>query len=154
MIGKFLFNNAGLKFLSLIIAIFVWLYANAEIETVRMQDASAYKMVVKRIPIKVEIAGEVPAGYEIDKAGIRIRPADSVVIGPDYFLTKILSLSTVPIEINDLTQTFHKKVPIKQVSSNVEIMDSYVTLTIPVRKIIQAPPVVENNTVPTQLNNQ
>ena len=60
----------------------------------------------KRVPVKADLQGAVPEGYEVDK--VTCTPASVLLQGPRQRLDEIEFVRTVPIDLEDRVRSFKK----------------------------------------------
>ena len=60
----------------------------------------------KQVPVKADLQGTVPEGYEVDK--VECNPASVLLQGPRQRLDEIESVRTAPIDLEDRVRSFKK----------------------------------------------
>lgn len=59
------------------------------------------KLIQKKIPIKAEINGKPPQGFEL--VSVRLDPPSLSITGPQSIISEEVSVTTVPIDVSNLT---------------------------------------------------
>lgn len=133
-----------LKILALVAAVFTYLYARSDMESMKntFTDPSykLLKLTAKRLPLKVRLATEPPDGYRLVESGIFANPDSLVVIGPEALLEDASSAETALIDVSESTKTLSKRIPIESVSGVHLAGEPYlVEVTVPIERIEPAP---------------
>lgn len=71
--------------------------------TVRVENE-----IKKIVPIQLSLSGKPAKGFKVVKAGVK--PSRVSLIGPESTLVAIENISTKPIDINGLAESFNKKI--------------------------------------------
>jgi YbbR domain-containing protein len=129
-----------LKLLALAAAVFTYLYAHNEMDTIKQQFSDpSYKLLrltAKKLPLKVRLATEPPDGYRLVEGGVVSEPSQILVIGPQALLEDASSVETALIDVGETTKTVTKKIPVESVSGIHLAGDPYfVDVTIPIQPI-------------------
>lgn len=131
-------NNLGLKLLALLLAIVTWIYIVIELQEGTVAEREAlqsilppYRLVSKKIPIKLNISGEPKTGYVVAYDQIAIKPSEFLIVGPKSMLTRLSSVETEPVNISGYSKTVIRDVGIVPPTKGV-IKEKFVTITIPI----------------------
>jgi len=139
-----LLNNFSIKVISLALALFTWSYIGGQLyresiskdtEASSLIKVSGEKLIVKSLPIYVNIEGEPSSGYRIVLDKIVISPSRSVVAGPPEVIKDLLYISTDPVIIQGMNSTVKQDVSITQVANCKIGHEGLVRVAIPIRKI-------------------
>jgi len=119
-----LFNNFFIKLISLILAILTWSYITSQVykETVKSDKeassiikVSGEKIVVKTLPIYVNIEGTPGTGYRVALDQIEISPSSSVVAGAPEVIKDLTYISTKPIDVGKRTSSVRDRVELSPI---------------------------------------
>ena len=144
MLKGILLNNLSIKAISLALALFTWSYIGGQLyresisrdtEATSLIKVSGEKLIVKTLPIYVNIEGEPSQGYRIALDKIVISPAHSVIAGPPEVIKDLLYISTVPIVVQGKNNTVKQDVSINQVPDCKIGYEGTVRVIIPIKKI-------------------
>ena len=144
MLKGILLNNLSIKAISLALALFTWSYIGGQLyresisrdtEATSLIKVSGEKLIVKTLPIYVNIEGEPLPGYRIALDKITISPSHSVVAGPPEIIKDLLYISTVPIVVQGKNNTVKQDVSINQVPDCKIGYEGTVRVIIPIKKI-------------------
>ncbi|MCM8766183.1 MAG: YbbR-like domain-containing protein [Candidatus Omnitrophica bacterium] len=136
---KNIFNNLFLKIVSLILAIFSWLYISDEIAQSKKKEKVTFiwdkelNLEVRELPVRVNIKGSPPPGYVFAESKLVINPVSCKVVGKKIVLDTLEYVETEPIDIRKLTKTTTMKTTIHPLS-NLIIPEGEVEVTIPIEK--------------------
>ncbi|MEE8359999.1 MAG: YbbR-like domain-containing protein [Candidatus Omnitrophota bacterium] len=135
---NFFLNNFGLKLLALLLAIVTWAYIVIELQEGVVTERAAlqsilppYRLVSKKVPIKLNMVGEPKSGYAVAYDRIVIKPNEFLIVGPKSIISKLTSIETEPVDITGSTKTFMKDVSIVPPTKGV-IKEKFVTITVPI----------------------
>ncbi len=134
-------NNLGLKLLALFLAFATWFYVVVELQKGTIEERQAlqrilpYRIISKRLPVKLNLTGEPPEGYAVEYDKITIDPAECVMVGPRSLLEKLSSVKTRIIDISGHTRMFAKDVSIVPPMKGIDIKDRFIKVTIPISKV-------------------
>lgn len=140
-IKNVIFNNIGLKALSLVLAVGVWFYIAGELNRLALEEGMGlkggipYKIAAKTLPIIIDVRGDVVEGYRIDEEKILITPQVCNVIGVKRIIDKINVIKTVPINVSEYTRTVTMRVSLQPPTKGIKIVDRVVSIVIPIEKI-------------------
>jgi YbbR domain-containing protein len=133
-------NNFLLKILALFLAVVTWFYIVIELQEGTGAERAAlqsmlppYRLVSKKIPIKLNLEGEPKDGYNVAYDRVVIRPSEFLIVGPKPILDRLTAIDTEPIDISGSTKTFMKDVSIVPPTRGV-IKEKFVTITVPILK--------------------
>lgn len=90
---------------------------------------------VKSVPIEIQTMNKLPDGYEI--VDIKANPSKIEIVGREEVLDKIESISTVPVDINELATNKNMKVEL-EIPEGVRLLgpDQEVTVSLNVEEIV------------------
>ncbi|MFH1752791.1 MAG: YbbR-like domain-containing protein [Candidatus Omnitrophota bacterium] len=135
---NFFVNNFGLKLLALLLAIVTWVYVVVELQEGVVAERSAlqsilppYRLLSKKVPIKLNIIGEPKAGYGVAYDRIAIKPNEFLIVGPKSIIERLTSIDTEPVDITGSSKTFMKDVSIVPPTKGI-IREKFVTVTVPI----------------------
>jgi len=110
-------NNMLVKLLALILALFTWSYIGGQLyresikkdqKTAPIIEVSGEKLIVKTLPIYVNIKGEPANRYRVTLDRITVNPSHSVVVGSKESLEGLKHIPTKPISITNAKSTVRK----------------------------------------------
>jgi len=140
-IKNIIFNNIGLKALSLLLAVGVWFYIAGELNRLALEEGMGlkggipYKIAAKTLPIIIDVRGDMTEGYRINEEKILITPQVCNVIGVKRIIDKINVIKTVPINVSEYTRTVTMRVSLQPPAKGIKIVDRIVSVVIPIEKI-------------------
>jgi YbbR domain-containing protein len=138
-----LLNNAVIKIVSLILAVLTWMYVARQlyIENIAKEEeispaiqVSGEQLIIKRLPIYVNIEGSPFAGYKIALDKIIVEPPHSVLSGPPEVVNSLSYLITEPVNINGASTTVRKSIRIMPIPKCKIGYEGLVTINIPITK--------------------
>ena len=136
-IKNFFTNNIGLKLLALLLAVVTWAYIVAELQEGEVAERAAlqsilppYRLVSKKVPIKLSMIGEPKTGYVVAYDKIVIRPNEFLIVGPKSIIDPLTSIDTEPVDITGYSKTFMKDISVVPPTKGV-IREKFVTITVP-----------------------
>jgi len=140
-IKRFFEVNLLLKFISLLIAIIVWVYIIGELgkgaleqQELVEQVLPMYRTIVKDLPIVPRIIGRPRRHYRIIDDKITVVPGHCVVVGPKRILESIQHITTVPIDVSDVSETITRQIPLSRIGLGIYSEETVVMVTIPIEK--------------------
>jgi len=139
-IKNIVLNNAGLKVISLVLAIVMWFYIAGELNRLALEEGMGikggvpYKIAAKVLPISIDIRGSVIEGYELKKEKILVTPEVCNVVGVKRLLDQVESIRTVPIHVGEYTRTITLRVSLVSPSKGIRLVDRFATVVIPIEK--------------------
>jgi len=140
-IKNIIFNNIGLKALSLVLAVGVWFYIAGELNRLALEEGMGlkggipYKIAAKTLPIVIDVRGDVVEGYRINEEKILVTPQVCNVIGVKRIIDKINVIKTVPINVSEYTRSVTMRVSLQPPAKGIKIVDRFVSVVIPIEKI-------------------
>lgn len=137
-----IFHNSFIKIIALILAILTWsyiasqLYVHAPPEQPKDSEAvvniADEGVVVKRVPVHINLAGKPDERYRVIINKIKIRPSICVITGPLKEVENISFITTEPILINNATKTIRQKAQLKEIPGCAISKDQEFYVTIPI----------------------
>ena len=133
-------SNFGLKILSLILALLVWLYIVNEIQMGRINQVKSipsffgYEMTEKRVEVKPNIIGQPIAGFVVDTKNIIIDPKYLIVIGPKKYLRDIEYVYTEELDISEFTKDIRLAVKLSRFVKGYVPRKNFINIVIPIQK--------------------
>jgi YbbR domain-containing protein len=130
-------NNIGLKVLALFLAVVTWAYIVVELqrgtteEREALQSILPYRMISKRLPVKLNIVGSPGNRHSIHYDGVIVSPSEIVVVGPKAVLGKLTQIETQPIDISGHTRTLSKDISIIPPVKGF-IKEKFISVTVPI----------------------
>lgn len=91
------------------------------------------EMIVKKLPVQVETAGEAAFGYRVDEGQIELDPNAVLVEGPKEALEKMDMIKTEPVQLVGRVRSFRRTVKIQQPNGIRVIGDGITEVQIPVK---------------------
>jgi len=131
-------NNIGLKLIALLLAIITWFYIVVELQKGAVEEREVlqrilpYRMVSKQVPVKLDLVGEPPKGFAIDKENLAITPSACIIVGPKSLLEKLTTVSTQPVDVSKMTKTLTKDISVISPIKGMRLKDRFVSITIPI----------------------
>jgi len=86
------------------------------------------------VPVKLDLVGEPPKGFVIDKENLTINPSACIVVGPKSLLEKLTAVNTQPVDISKTTKTLSKDISVISPIKGMLLKDRFVKITIPIIK--------------------
>ncbi len=117
-----IFHNLFIKILALALAVFTWSYIIGQLyrEAPEIQRGSSTvvkiedkNVIVKNLPVYVNLAGMPDRRYKVAIDRIRITPPECAITGPLEKLENLTFITTEPISVNGLTKSIKQKVKLK-----------------------------------------
>ena len=143
LLKNLLTNNISIKIISLILALLTWSYIGGQLykkslsteeEAPSILKVSGEKLIVKRLPVYVNIEGEPAVGYRVVLDRIVVTPSHSVVAGPVDVIEGLLNIITKPIDIAGATKTIRKRIELEAISRCKIGYEGEVNVTIPISR--------------------
>jgi len=91
------------------------------------------EVIIKKLPIKVDLVGEPAYGYRVDKESIELNPNAVMVEGPKAILEKMDAINTEPVQLVGRIRSFNRKVQVREVSEVKPLGDGLTEIQIPVK---------------------
>lgn len=136
-----LLHNIVIKIVSLILAMLTWIYIAGQLyktELAKEKEApsiikiSGEKLVVKRLPIYVNIEGTPAEGYQVALDKIVIKPSYSVVAGPPDAIKDLSHITTEPINIDGASSNIRKGVKLTNLPNCKMGYEGLVSVMVPI----------------------
>jgi len=141
--GVFL-NNISIKIIALALALLTWSYISGQLykESIGLdteapsviKKASGEKIIVKTLPIYVNIEGEPLPGYRIVLDKIVVRPSHSVVAGPPETIKNLSYISTEPVIVEGKNNTVKDNVKLSHIPTCRVGYEGLVKIAIPISR--------------------
>lgn len=119
-----IFNNLFIKIITLFLAILTWAYIAGELyKQVPEEETSSQAVValtdkdvvVKRVPVHINLTGSPNEKFEVAIDKIRIYPSECVILGPLETVEGVSFITTEPISIEGLTKTIRQQVKLREI---------------------------------------
>lgn len=91
------------------------------------------EVIVKKLPVQVELAGEPAYGYRVDQEAIELDPNAALVEGPKAILEKMDMIKTEPIQLVGRVRSFRRTVKIRQGAEVRVVGDGITEVQIPIK---------------------
>ena len=137
MISQSFWVNSFLKLSALALAVVTYLYIGAELRESpgTLPSVITKEYIAKSVPVHVDLLGNPPRGFEVQKSGIIVDPEKVMIIGPENLIGPIDYLETQPIYIVRRGGTVRVRVGLK-ITKAVKGMDQQmVDVVIPIERI-------------------
>lgn len=141
-IRTILLNNLIIKLISLILAVLTWVYIAQQLynesiikgraEGHSIIEVSGEKLIVKKLPIYVNIEGTPAAGYTLALERIVTKPSTAVVAGPPDVIRDLSYVTTDPVNISDASYTVKRSVSLTDLPNCKIGYKDLVSVTIPI----------------------
>ncbi|NQT90629.1 MAG: hypothetical protein HQ558_05185 [Candidatus Omnitrophica bacterium] len=141
LLRSVLLNNISIKIISLVLAILTWVYIAGQLyradlaqkkEAPSIIKVSGKKLIVKRLPIYVNIEGEPVKGYKVALDKIVVSPSHSVVAGPPDVIKDISYITTKPIDISKVNSNIRKRIGLMNIKDCKIGYEDLVNITVPI----------------------
>lgn len=138
-----LLHNIVIKTVSLILAVLTWIYIAGQLykeELAKEKEApsiikvSGEKLIVKRLPIYVNIEGAPAEGYQVALDKIVIKPSYSVVAGPPDAIKDLSHITTEPVNIEGADNAIRRAVKLTEIPNCKFGYEKLVSVTVPVTR--------------------
>ncbi|MCX5657953.1 MAG: YbbR-like domain-containing protein, partial [Candidatus Omnitrophica bacterium] len=132
-------KNIFLKLISLLLAVLAWIYVDNEISKSKEENKitviwdKEWNLEIRDFPVKANIKGNPPVGYNLLESRIIINPERCSVVGKKAALDNIEFIETEPIDVRKLIKSVTLNVSLRPLS-NVSITKEEVEVIIPVEK--------------------
>ncbi|MCM8783544.1 MAG: YbbR-like domain-containing protein [Candidatus Omnitrophica bacterium] len=133
------FDNLFVKIISLLLAIFSWLYINSEISQSKKKEKvtliwdKELNLEIRELPIRANIKGSPPSGYIFVESKVMVNPSYCKVVGKKLYLDSVSHIDTEPIDIRTFIKTTVVKTTLQSLS-NIIVPEGEVEVTIPVER--------------------
>lgn len=143
LLKAILVNNFAIKAISLILALLSWAYIGGQLyrktlstgeEVPSLIRVSGEKLIVKRVPISINIEGEPAAGHRVLFDRIVISPSYSIVAGPLEVVTDLSHLTTEPVSVAGANSSIKKRVKLEPIANCKIGYDGDVRVTVPISR--------------------
>ena len=134
-IAEFLRGRFFFKIIALILAVGSYIYVRGEIgnRNIGIRGKEYLKDITSKVvPVKVELKGEPPQGYQVLKADIKITPQKIILIGKKGNLDRISQVSTQEIDVRKFTHTQLVYAPLLVPRDAVNISPNMIKVEIPI----------------------
>ena len=91
------------------------------------------EVIVKKVPIKVDLMGDPAYGYRVDQEAIELDPNAALVEGPKAILEKVESVKTEPIQLVGRVRSFRRTARIHSTSEVRVTGDGITEVQIPIK---------------------
>ena len=91
------------------------------------------EVIVKKLPVQVELTGEPAYGYRVDQDAVELDPNAVLVEGPKAILEKIDTIKTEPIQLVGRVRSFRRTVRIHQGPEMRAVGDGITEVQIPIK---------------------
>lgn len=91
------------------------------------------EVIVKKLPIEVNLAGSPAYGYRVDQETVEIDPNAVLVEGPKAVLEKMDKIKTEPVQLVGRVRSFRRTVKIQQTPDMKIIGDTVTDVQIPIK---------------------
>ncbi|MBF0216810.1 MAG: hypothetical protein HQL30_07445 [Candidatus Omnitrophica bacterium] len=135
-------NNIWIKVLSLALAIATWFYVYdlVNIEPMIKESVenvlSREDIIVKDVPVRLDLRGKSPLGYFIDPEKVEITPASISIAGPENIITGIKDIRTDQVDISEFTRPVRMKLGLHSRFRSLKMGSDYTDVYLPVEKIV------------------
>lgn len=138
-----IFHNLFIKTVALLLAILTWSYIAGQLyrQLPGIQEGSSTvvkiadkNVIVKKVPVHVNLAGTPDKRYEVAIDRIRINPSECVITGPLERIENFSFVTTEPISVNGLTKAVKQKARLKVPPGCSISKEQQFTVTIPIRR--------------------
>ncbi|MBN1406018.1 MAG: hypothetical protein JW946_05820 [Candidatus Omnitrophica bacterium] len=138
-----IFHNLLIKIAALILAVLVWAYIAGQIymQSPIKEDASSTTValsdegiIVKKLPVHVNIIGTPEDKYRVAIERIKVQPAECVVTGPFKDVENLSSVTTEPISVQGAARSIRQKASIKEIAGCKMNKDRNFYVIIPIVK--------------------
>jgi hypothetical protein len=136
-----LLKNIAIKSVALILALLTWGYIvdqlyrgddSGEREASSVIKVSGQKLIVRRLPIYVNIEGEPLEGYRVLLDKITINPSHSVVAGAPDVISDISYLTTKPVIVQGKNSTIRDSLSLAPIANCKIGYEGLVRVTVPI----------------------
>ncbi|MBI4395293.1 MAG: hypothetical protein HY583_03740 [Candidatus Omnitrophica bacterium] len=91
------------------------------------------EVIVKKLPVQVELAGEPAYGYRVNQEDIELDPNAVLVEGPKAILEKMDTIKTEPIQLVGRVRSFRRTVRIRPSAEMKVVGDGITEVQIPIK---------------------
>lgn len=90
------------------------------------------EVIVKKLPVRVDLVGEPAYGYRVDREAIELDPNAALVEGPKAVLENMDAIETEPVQLVGRIRTFRKKVQVRKLADVKVVGEGITDIQIPV----------------------
>lgn len=90
------------------------------------------EVIVKKLPIEVDLIGEPAYGYRADTEAIELDPNAVLVEGPKAILEKMDSIQTEPVQLVGRIRTFRRRVKVREFPEVKPLGEAITEIQVPV----------------------
>ena len=134
-VEKLLRDKFVYKIVALLLAVTTYVYVRGEIgiQGIGFREQNLLKGITSKIvPVKVELKGEPPQGYEVLKAKIKIVPEKVIVIGKKDGLEKISEITTKEIDVRKFIHTETVSIALVPLDNAINVSSKMIEVEVPV----------------------
>ena len=91
------------------------------------------EVIVKKLPIEVDLVGDPAFGYRVDLESIEVDPNAVLVQGPKAVLEKMDGIKTEPIQLVGRIRSFRRRVQVRRYEEVKPLGDGMTEIVIPVK---------------------
>jgi len=144
VIKNILTNNFMLKVIALVLAMLTWSYIGGQLykqsiakgkEAPSIIKVSGEKLIVKTLPIYVNIEGNPAPGYRIVLDKIVTNPSNSVVAGPPEVIKELSYITTQPVVIEAANSTVKRNLELSPIPNCKIGYEGKVRIAVPIVRI-------------------
>ena len=134
-------HNLFIKIIALFLAILTWSYIAGQLykqvpEAQRSPQTvvalAGKNVIVKRVPVHINLIGAPEEGYQVAMDRIRIDPTECVMSGPIEKIETIFFVTTEPISVEGLTKSIRQQVKLKEIPGCTISKEQQFTVAIPI----------------------
>ena len=140
---KLFFENALLKFISLILALALWFYVVNELHKGTVEERQllrsilpAESMIAKKLPIKPIFIGKARWGFGLVRDKSVVVPDYCIVVGTKELLDKVKFAHTMPIDVSGLSKSFTRTISLSPIAPGIFMEETLVQVTVPIERTV------------------
>lgn len=125
-----------LKLSALALAVVAYFYVSAELKESpgTLPSALIKDYAVKSVPIRVDLLGRPPRGFQIQEKQIVVEPKQVMIVGPDHLINPLDYLETQPIYIGGRTGEVKARIGLKVTRGIRRMEQEMVDVVIPIER--------------------
>ena len=134
-------KNLGLKFVSLILALTLWVYTVSELkkgseEETRLLNSILPResMAAKKLIIRPIFVGKPRWKHSVAVSRTVVVPEFCIVVGTKDLIDKLRYAYTTPIDISGVSKPFSRSIPLNPIAPGIYMEETLVQVTVPVEK--------------------
>lgn len=138
---RFFTENLALKFIALILALALWFYVVGELNKGSEEEKRFLNKVLpqeetvaKKLMIRPVLVGKLRHGYVVDSGKVVVAPEYCIVVGARELLNGARFAYTMPIDVNGMSKSFMKSVPLNPIAPGIYMEETLVQVTVPIMK--------------------